>query len=293
MAEKTKIEWTDSTWNPITGCKQVSTGCKFCYAQTLAGTRLKNHPSRKGLTDPGPNGPVWNGTVRFNEDWLMQPIKWKLPRRIFVCAHSDLFYPEVVCTWINKIFAVMSFCPQHQFQVLTKRPEIAVDFLNDPSTYREVALRAGEIGTKGWIPSEIQNLTPFWAIPSWPLRNVWIGTSVENQATAEDRIPHLSHLPDKVIKFLSIEPLLERINLLPSGRSLLRGIDWVIVGGESGKKARPMKADWVREIRDECLRWYVPFFFKQWGEYNEQGERVGKKAAGRMLDGIKWGEMPN
>lgn len=320
MAESSKIEWTDATWNPITGCTVVSAGCSGCYAMKLAGGRMKNHWSREGLTKPGPKGPVWNGKLRFNGEWLDQPLRWRRPRMIFVCAHGDLFHENAPTEWINRVFLVMADAPQHTFQVLTKRPE-----------------RMHEI------------LTRCWNKP--PLPNVWLGVSAENQETVESRIPYLLETP-AAVRFLSAEPLLGPINLCPLhtvdykyGEELasiyaLRGtaayqvpsshywqdhpkLDQVIVGGESGPNARPMHPNWARSLRDQCTAAGVPFFFKQWGEwapqpakriyasddparrrlwfYAKQHKRfddettvfhVGKKRAGRLLDGRTWDEIP-
>ena len=151
MAVNTKIEWADATWNPITGCSLVSPGCVSCYAMRLAGGRLQHHPSRAGLTQPSKAGPVWNGAVRFNEQWLRQPLQWRRPRRIFVCAHSDLFAEGVPDAWIDRVFAVMALAPQHTFLVLTKRPERMRRYLTDASAYCRVRHAADPL--REWRPA--------------------------------------------------------------------------------------------------------------------------------------------
>lgn len=249
MAETSLIEWTDATWNPITGCTLVSEGCRHCYAARLAATRMKHHPSRAGLARLNAAGEAkFTGEVRLNEQWLDQPIRWRKPRRIFVCAHGDLFHEAVPDEWIDRVFAVMALAQQHTFQVLTKRPERARDYL----TTRANLLRiSGE----------------------WPFAHIWLGTSVEDQATADARIPHLLAIP-AAVRFLSAEPLLGPLDLIramdragfdPVWSIRQCGLDWVIVGGESGRGARPMHPDWARGLRDQCRAAGVAFFLKQMG----------------------------
>lgn len=207
MAEHTAIEWTDATWNPVTGCSVVSPGCTNCYAMKLAGTRLRLHPSRAGLTAMGKAGPVWTGETRFNEAWLDQPLRWRRPRRIFVCAHGDLFHESVPDAWIDKVFAVMALAPWHTFQVLTKRAGRMRAYLDAVGAdYDEFALfrwadaggRLCEDGDRGFV--SIMNA-------GWPLPNVWLGVSAEDQTRADERIPDLLATP-AAIHFLSCEPLL-------------------------------------------------------------------------------------
>lgn len=285
MADNSKIEWTEATWNVITGCSVESAGCKNCYAMKLAGTRLKHHPSRAGLTVETANGPVWTGEVRFNEQWLDQPLRWKRPRMIFVCAHADLFHPSVPVEWIERVFDVMARCPQHTFQVLTKRAQ-RMQFV-------------------------------LWSELDWtPLPNVWLGVSVENQKAADERIPLLLQTP-AAVRWLSMEPLLGPVDLteieVPSEHDKLNhsgyypsrfnaltteyddkhyhqppaAIDWVVVGGESGENARPMHPDWLRALRDQCAAAGVPFMFKQFGEWTPEdpGETAHKDCAGILPSG--------
>ncbi|KQZ81905.1 hypothetical protein ASD64_09125 [Mesorhizobium sp. Root157] len=310
MADHSHIEWTDATWNPVTGCSVVSPGCTNCYAMKLAGTRLQHHPSREGLTRDSKAGPVWTGEVRFNEQWLDQPLRWKSPRMIFVCAHGDLFHESVPDEWIDRVFAVMALAPQHTFQVLTKRAARMRAYLASDDTKRRIYELACD-----WAVTGVANvvliapgiadpgLMPSWPrvhLDQWPLPNVWLGVSAEDQQRANERIPALLATPSAV-RFVSAEPLLGAIdfeqawygeNALDSecwgdcawcdkgypalhncqrgkgdwekGRS---GLDWIIVGGESGRDARPMHPDWARSIRDQCAAAGVPFFFKQWGSW--------------------------
>lgn len=238
MAYKSTIEWTDATWNPVTGCTKVSPGCAHCYAEAIT-LRFK----RGGPFLPG------QSTIRLHWKRLGQPRTWRKPRMIFVNSMSDLFHEEVSFKFIRLVFYVMEKCSRHIFQVLTKRPERMLEF-------SELHMRSRE----------------------WPA-NVWAGVSVENQYWAARRIPLLGEVPAH-IRFLSCEPLLKPVTLD------LQGIHWVIGGGESGPRARPMDPSWIRDIRDQCIAAGVPFFFKQWGGRTS-------KAGGRILDGQNWNQMPD
>jgi protein gp37 len=340
MADGTHIEWTDATWNPVTGCSVISPGCTNCYAMRLAGTRLKHTPSRIGLTVESKAGPVWNGEVRLNDKALDQPLRWRRPRRIFVCAHGDLFHEAVPDEWIDRVFAVMALAPQHTFQVLTKRA----------LRMREYLCREGRAEAIGWAEAKIAADNMRVAAVGYagpvherlPLPNVWLGVSVEDQQRADERIPELLATP-AAKRFISAEPLLGPVDLrnierLDGDKNALTGelwipgcgsissrtipgprLDWVIAGGESGPGARPMNPQWARALRDQCQAAGVAYFFKQWGEWSpmerhRQGLeaevtrmaaapigkwdvetdtlRVGKRAGGRMLDGIEWSEFP-
>ena len=239
MSDKSAIEWTDATWNPVTGCTKVSPGCAHCYAETLT-LRFK----RGGPFLPG------KSTIRLHQERLDIPGSWRAPRRIFVNSMSDLFHEEVPFSFIQEVFRKMETYDHHVYQVLTKRPERMLEFLK-------------------WDGRQ-QN---------WP-DNIWAGTSVENQYWADRRIPVLLKVPAR-IRFLSVEPLLRSVDLT----TLLGGLQWVIVGGESGHKARPLKVEWARRIKDACINAGVPFFFKQWGGRTS-------KAGGRELDGLQWDGMP-
>ncbi len=298
MADKTRIEWVrnaegdkGATWNVVTGCSLISPGCSQCYAMRIAGTRLKNHPSRAGLTRDTRSGPVWTGEVRFNEMWLEQPLRWKKPRAIFVAAHGDLFHPGVSDEVLDKIFAVMALTPQHTYQVLTKRSGRMRAYVSDISQERtEARLAAMRALSKN----------PKVSLPEWPLKNVWLGVSVEDQRRANDRIPDLLMTP-AAIRWISAEPLLGEIYLaaipmtLPwrvesgtynaldgvwtaaagemdcenrASETELPKLDWVVVGGENAPDALPMLPRWARSLRDQCAAAKRPFFFKQWGTWH-------------------------
>ena len=235
MSLSTAIEWTDSTWNPVTGCTKISSGCTNCYAERMA-LRLQ------AMGNPS----YTNGfSVTLHEDALALPLKWKKPQTIFVNSMSDLFHEDIPLEFIRHVFDIMRRADWHCFQILTKRSDRMLE-----------------------LNPRLQ-----WA------SNIWMGVTVEAN-NYNYRIEHLKRTGAKV-KFLSLEPLLSPISNLH-----LKGIDWVIVGGESGPKARPMKKEWVVDIKNQCQNEKVPFFFKQWGGIN-------KKKAGRELDGRIWNETPS
>lgn len=238
LADGSSIEWTDATWNPVTGCSRVSPGCARCYAERIA--------ERFRGTVAFPNG----FDLTLHPDRLEVPLKWKRSRRIFVNSMSDLFHEDVPIEFIRSVFGTMQQAEQHQFQILTKR---------------------------GARLSEVAPLL------EWP-PNVWIGVSVEYQYWTS-RISHLLAVP-AAVRFLSCEPLLGPLHLD------LGGIDWVIVGGESGPRARPMRVEWATSIQRQCEAAGVAFFFKQWGNHDDNGVRKSKKEAGRMLLGRTWDELP-
>ncbi len=231
---QSKIEWTEATWNPVTGCTKISPGCKHCYAERLA----------KRLQAMGQPNYANGFQVTLHEHMLGAPMGWNKPQMVFVNSMSDLFHDKVPFTFIDKVFKVMSVANQHRYQVLTKRSERLAELASSLS----------------WTP------------------NIWQGVTVEN-ADYAFRVDHLRQVP-AAVKFLSLEPLLGPIPGLN-----LEGIDWVIVGGESGPGARPMLSEWVLDLRDQCQRARVPFFFKQWGGTN-------KKKAGRLLNGRTYDGMP-
>ncbi|MCL6444602.1 MAG: phage Gp37/Gp68 family protein [Alicyclobacillus sp.] len=333
MSDKSRIEWTEATWNPIHGCSKVSAGCTNCYAETLS--------HRLGWTTKPWNAAYAEENVQLHPERLDQPLRWKRPRKIFVNSMSDLFHEEVPHDFLEQVFCIMQQARQHTFQILTKRPARMKEFI-------DWCQRRSYFGS---------NTGDRWA----PLKNVWLGVSVENQEAANERIPLLLETP-AAVRFLSCEPLLGPVNLSeylphdvfvcqkcgdeiytgdldmhghhaycggavdPNGQTD-DGVDWVIVGGESGPNARPMHPEWVRSLRDQCQEAGVAFFFKQWGEWfpRDQWEdnpelvlpdddvayingprthvfeycgelypvhRVGKRAAGRLLDGRTWDEYP-
>lgn len=301
MADRTGIEWTDSTWNPIVGCSVVSPGCTNCYAMRLAGTRLRNHPSRAGLTIDSKAGPVWNGEVKLYEPALDQPLRWRRPRRIFVCAHGDLFHESVPDEWIDRVFAIMALTPQHTFQVLTKRAKRMRQYVLDVAAQERICTLGITLGSNRKVNPNIIIRIPTW-IAHWPLCNIWLGVSVEDQARADERIPDLLATP-AAKRFISAEPLLGPVDLmsidLPDGDTYIKpltgtegesgeqwpGLDWVICGSESGPGARPCDIDWVRSLRDQCSESGVAFFWKQHVEN-------GRKLSTPELDGRTWTEFP-
>jgi protein gp37 len=300
MSDKSKIEWTDATWNPTRGCTKVSAGCKNCYAETFAERwrGIPGHPYEQGFD------------LRLVPDKLSDPLSWKKPRRIFVNSMSDLFHEGVPFEYIDCVFAVMNATAYqlplpsdlrkvqrwHTYQILTKRPERMAEYLasrmqrysgDDNPIF--IAGRGKDGVLRGW-GGELMNAG---ACLMWPMPNVWLGTSVENQETADQRIPELLKVP-AAVRFLSCEPLLGPIRLplftdtgedMPEDERRQCGlpatiiqsygappgsrIDWVIAGGESGPNARSMHPDWVRSLRDQCTAAGVPFFFKQWGAWTE------------------------
>lgn len=242
MAQTSRIEWTEATWNPTVGCTKISLGCKHCYAETMA-KRLQ------AMDTPG----YQNGfRLSILPERLDEPLRRKKPTVYFVNSMSDLFHKSVPDSYIDRVFDVIARCPHHTFQVLTKRAERLAAFFRNR------------------------------ALP----KNAWIGVSVEDRVHGLPRIDPLRNV-DAHVRFLSVEPLLENL-----GEIDLTDIHWVIVGGESGPKARPMKPEWVEDIQRQCLEQDVQFFFKQWGGWGADGKRRSKKANGRLLDGRTWDEMP-
>ena len=281
MADKSKIEWTDATWNPIVGCSVLSPGCKHCYAMRDA-WRIQHNPRTShydGLTERKNGGPpVWTGHVRLVPQVLEKPLSWQKPRRVFVNSMGDVFHEDVPFEWIDMVFAVMASAPRHQFQLLTKRADRMHYYM--ASRRRSVSYWEKQARMLGYtFNSDGIALLPF------PPPNIWLGVSVEDKKR-KDRIDALRTTP-AAVRFLSLEPLLEGLGDLD-----LKGIHWVIVGGESGPRARPMRPVWARLIRDQCAAAGVPFHFKQWGNWLD-GQNVGKKRAGRLLDGVEHNGMPS
>ena len=285
MSDKTRIEWADATVNAVNGCSVLSPGCTNCYAMKQA----HRFPARQGLTVKTKGGMVWTGEVRLNEKQLLLPLGWKRPRRIFWNAHGDLFHESVPDEWIDRVFAVCALTPQHQHLILTKRSERMREYVSrraaDWLMAWGAAARAAELRPRDLRPDEQGRLLMRDHGP-FPLPNVWLGVSVEDQARADQRIPDLLATP-AAIRFISAEPLLGPVDLTrlyydgmvningltgDHGVTLpLKGrgpkLDWVIVGGESGPNARPMHPNWARSLRYQCAAAAVPFFFKQWGEW--------------------------
>ena len=251
----TKIEWTDATWNPVAGCSIVSAGCANCYAMEMA-RRLEAMGIAKyaGIIRRSGKRALWRGVVREDRASLLIPYQWRKPVKIFVNSMSDLFHEKVSDEFILDVWKVMRETPRHNYQILTKRPERMAEF---------VAKKIGEV-----------------------LPNVWLGTSVEN-AEVISRISYLRDAP-AVIRFISFEPLIGEVGTVD-----LRDIHWAIVGGESGKSARPMREEWIDEIHAQCLSVGTAFFFKQWGLWGKDNKKRSKKANGREYRGQIWDEMPS
>lgn len=311
----TEIEWTQGddgtpgeTWNPISGCSPVSPGCDGCYAINQAhrmscNPNLKISAAYEGVVEDG----HWTGRVNLLPDRLNKPLTWRKPRRVFVNSMSDLFHPNVPTRYIGTVWAVMTAAERHTFQVLTKRPARASMVL---STWEQQTSRSA-YGGPSWLDDRLR-----WnESRQWPVPNVWMGTSIESNRYVF-RADHLRATP-AAVRFLSLEPLLGPLPDLD-----LAGIDWVIVGGESGPGARPMHPDWARSIRDRCVHLGIPFFFKQRGAWtwdesdderlqrgtklinadgvfidrHEDGDehvwRVGKHRSGHLLDGREWRQFP-
>ena len=348
MAEKTGIEWTDSTWNPVRGtkgrhwCTKVSEACKFCYAEKI-NIRFSKIPYVAGAD-----------TLRIDDEALRLPLKWQKGRRIFVCSMTDLFHETLPFEEIDKVVAVMILARQHTFQLLTKRPARMRKYFNDEELLTRLSAAFGNMLDGEWIwtkrgkrwrpyiENEISRALGEWGDQdllfgddprpadyqrdTLPASNIWHGTSVENQEWADVRIPDILAI-NSVCRFISYEPALGPLLLDTGPRGgppcfLSREVDhpedamldWVIAGGESGQQARPPLPDWFRSVRNQCVAAGVPFFFKQWGEYipaagkiSENAklttvcqadfthflmQRVGKKAAGNLLDGREHMEFP-
>jgi protein gp37 len=358
MANNCKIEWVaelarirkvDSrSWNPVIGCSRASEGCRNCYAAAMVDrfARKDGTGSYAGLTERDQNGtPRFTGKIDFSEKRLMEPLRWREPAAVFVGDMADLFHDAVTDEMLDRIFAVMALRPDCLFLVLTKRPERMREYLTrlakrepDPRFLRAPSDAERLAGKTAWLEA-IEDIDRKFiddhGDPVWPLPNVWLGVTAENQAAADERIPHLLTTP-AAKRFVSIEPMLGPMTLsdLPSVSGIGRDLDalsdhvdphadipsrldWVICGGESGPGARPMRHDWARSVRDQCGDAGVPFFLKQLGEFepcappiahpasstrkgvvtHTWGDgtysiKVGKKAAGRLLDGREWNEVP-
>lgn len=358
MAADTKIEWTDATWNPVRGCTRTSSGCQACYAERITARFSKPGQPYEGLAEMTAAGSRWTGKLRLIEERLDDPIRWRKPRRIFVNSMSDLFHEQLEVDDIARVWAVMLLVPHHTFQILTKRAERMRAILTDPAFY-DLVMRFAT-AKRRTLPRNLQvfGISNPTARPTpW----IWLGVSIEDQRTADGRIPHLLRTP-AAVRVASCEPLLGPIDLFACGglntvtrammfehetdRASADWLDWVIAGGESGLGARPMHPDWARSLRDQCQAAWTPFFFKQHGAYcpidaspdepvcchcgctesracpggcrwiagddtfdrcsNCRGKpsrlfrfddgtpmlRVGKHAAGRLLDGREWNEFP-
>lgn len=303
-----KIEWTDDTWNFIYGCTHVSEGCRNCYAEKVTHRFSGEGMKFEGLTVLGANGsPRFTGKILFDEKRLLIPLRKKKPTKYFVNSMSDLFHENVTFEQIDKAFAVMALSPQHTFQILTKRPERMREYMTDRQRIEEIRWNAVSLASERWADQHGA---------SWPLPNVWLGVSVEDQKTADERIPILLDTP-AAIRFISYEPALgavdlgrwvfpqsvidgydevmKRFNAPPDFQEVTRKaaphlgrpvrLDWVIAGGESGPDARPSHPDWYRSLRDQCVAAGTAFFFKQHGEWQEGSHPTAKDVGAILLNG--------
>lgn len=305
----TKIEWAERTWNPIVGCSLVSAGCTNCYAMGQAWRMSKNPnekigPKYQGTVEMVKGKPVWTGKINMSADSLLAPLKYKLPTVWFVNSMGDLFHPAVTDEQIDRVFAVMALCPQHVFQVLTKRPRRMMKYISDAATPGRVINAA----------LEMRELPHNWG---WPLKNIWLGTTIENKRAFIQRAALLMDTP-AALRFWSCEPLLGHLGHIPA--DLMP--NWVISGGESGPGARPSHPAWHTHLRDQCMKAGIPYFFKQWGAFSpinqiggrfDHRERIDtritmsgdygghngwpmkrqpKHKSGRTLEGIEYNQMP-
>ncbi len=284
MSENSSISWTDATWGPSYGCSRVSSGCVNCYAEQVVATLPRKFKEKNpkafefysGLTRDTPTGPRWTGIIKLHEDHLLQPLRWQKPRRIFVNSLSDVFHENISTHDILLVFATMALAKHHTFQLLTKRPERMKNILSSFSKWEEFSDSLRSAVSKSSVfclnPNYNQWYDTLQHNIAWPLPNVWIGVSVEDQKAADERIPLLMDTPAS-IRFLSCEPLIAPVDLTPFFAFIDRngepsGLrrkhpDWVIVGGESGPNFRPMHMEWARSLRDQCKEAGVAFFFKQ------------------------------
>lgn len=285
MGDNTTIEWArhpetgrGATWNPITGCALVSEGCRNCYAARDAARRLKNHPSRIGLARVNAAGVAkFTGEVRFNDEWLDQPLRWRSPRGIFVCAHGDLFAEGVPDDWIDRVFAVMALCPDHRFFVLTKRATRMRDYVRSLPNRDDLVAATVNTGAGGW--SVDQTRGSVMRLVRMPMPNVSLGVSVEDQATADDRRRWLAYVAGLGwTTFVSYEPALGPVEW--AGWEFL---DCLISGGESGSRARPSHPDWHRATREFAAASGAGYHFKQWGAWAPELVAATRKGAEAAL----------
>lgn len=312
---KNKIGWCDQTWNPIIGCDKISDACKECYAEKMAGRLCRMKSTYYYLNvidyDINPHGEIttkgWNGKTHLVESALQKPLKRKNPTKYFVCSMGDLFHESVDFDWIDKVMAIIARSKQHTFQILTKRPKRMKEYFNDSDRNRLIHNQNCNIG---------KPVNHF----NWPLENLWLGITVENQKRANERIPILLEIPAKV-RFVSIEPMLGEIILsvlkdtqdgVTGFYNVLRGyschesyhvsrkddiykeipkLDWVICGGETGQNARPMKREWVENLLNQCKSANIPFFFKSWGTCQEF-KGLKKLSASHLIDSKEYKEFP-
>lgn len=303
MSAISSIEWTDRTWNPTRGCSVISPGCVNCYAMKQAHRFSGEGKAYEGLTKLTKAGPQWTGKIRTVESALLEPLSWRKPALVFVNSMSDLFHEDVADEFIDKVFAVMALADRHTFQILTKRPERMRDYLSKPDgttdefriggkvfkfpteAERRITQRMHECE---WLPRNGRSY-PRWA-NQWPLPNVWLGVSVENQHFADARIPELVNTP-AAVRFLSLEPLLEHVDLMAESHFFRNFVHWVIVGGESGPGARPTDLAWIRSIVQQCHAAGVACFVKQLGADPFESYSDGSRFVDVRLTDRKGGDI--
>ena len=327
-----KIEWTNETWNPVIGCSKISEGCENCYAEKMA-FRLAHMEWSNDYRKLNycnvicPDTKKWTGKTQFVKEAITKPLEWKKPRKIFVCSMGDLFHETISFESIDMLMAIITCSPQHTFQILTKRPERMLEYFTQDKRkliegWEDASYEIG-ISDKNGEPDGAACYIYNRSQDEWPLKNIWLGVTCENQQRTNERLPVLLKIP-AAKKFISCEPLLGDIDFykfsssLPSDKNhpwrneaILFGIDWLIVGGETGTNASPMHPDWARNLKYQCIPAKVPFFFKGWGEYaphmaylNKSIKtvchntieynmcKVGKTKSGSLLDGVEYNEMP-
>lgn len=339
----TKIEWCEETWNPIIGCSHISPGCDNCYAEKMAKrlARMSGTSYYREVVmidfDTNKASATWNGFTHLVESAFEKPLRWKKPRTIFVCSMGDLFHESVPFEWIDKVMAIAAITP-HTYLILTKRPERMKEYFSQDlnslvARWENTGYFIGVVDDNEdyFIHNIGYPITNSQMCSEFPLSNVWLGVTAENQQQADKRIPLLLQIP-AAKRFVSVEPMLgpvglrsiqsgneefinaligmkkfsaQHVAVMPEKCSML---DWVIVGGETGPNVRPMQPDWVRSLRDQCQSAGVPFFFKSWGDYLHESQicpsnnaakdmenhyyKFGKKKAGHLLDGKQWRERP-
>jgi len=272
-----KIEWTEATWNPVYGCTRKSLACKHCYAETTKAENAAPGQWGHGYAEAGGG---WTGKVEVQADRLPQPLTWAEPKRIFVNSFADLFHESLAKEQIDRVFAVMALAPQHIFQILTKRPKQMQDYMSDAGTPARVEAAMADFAM----------LTPSRKVDPWPLPNVWLGVTAENQKEADRRIPLLLETP-AALRWVAAEPLLDKLDLkpgtwLPGEGASGAKIDWIVGGGEFGKDVKVCQPEWARDLRDQCVKTGTPFFWNHFGAHAPAGE------AARQIDGVIYEALP-
>jgi protein gp37 len=285
MSESHRIAWADVLWDPVRGCSRKSAACINCYAETATAQNAQAGGWGEGFATLKGEDVAWTGKVALVEDRLGMPLGLEKPSRIFVNSMSDLFHEEMTDAAIDRVFAVMALAPQHQFLVLTKRQKKMQTYMADAAVASRIGQAMGALGREG-------------KVADWPLPNVWLGVTAENQKEAERRIPVLLETP-AAVRFIAAEPLLGAVLLkpewLPGGGTAGPVLDWVLAGGESGPKARPIELDWVRSLRDQCARAGTPFYWNSWGTAmpaDQRAKETNPETERRHVDGALHEALP-